>query len=193
MNIRAKLLTLLSIIATIVSANQPSGMALAASIVPVSNNDVGALVLAQAMVADPATLVSARFVAVPPSGTPHGTSDVLSFFPTHGATFGILTSGSAPIADDANTSGSSSYNNGGPALPGRGNAAFDVTILEINLTTPTGANCLRLDFAFYSEEFPEYVGSVFNDAFIAELDRSTWVAGFTIQAPDNFALTKAVM
>ncbi|PWH13803.1 MAG: hypothetical protein DDG60_09595 [Anaerolineae bacterium] len=187
MNIRAKLFTLLSIVAVLVSANQPRGTLLAASILPVSNNDTGALTLAQAMVADLSTLVSARFVAVPPSGTPHSTSDALSFFPTHGTTFGILTSGNALIADDANTSGSSSSNVGGPALPGRGNSAFDVTILEINLATPAGANCLRLDFAFYSEEFPEFVGSVFNDAFIAELDRSTWVAGFTIQAPDNFA------
>jgi len=145
------------------------------------------LTLAQAMLADPSTLISARFVAVPPSGTPHGISDALSFFPTHGTTFGILTSGNVLIADDTNTSGASSSNVGGPALPGRGNSAFDVTTLEINLATPAGANCLRLDFAFYSEEFPEYVGSVFNDAFIAELDRSTWVAGFTIQAPDNFA------
>jgi pimeloyl-ACP methyl ester carboxylesterase len=31
------------------------------------------------------------------------------------------------------------------------------------------------------------VGSGYNDAFIAELDQSTWVASTTIQAPDNFA------
>ena len=63
-------------------------------------------------------------------------------------------------------------------------------MLRVDLDVPSTANCLvGLDFRFLSEEFPEYVGSRFNDAFIAELDRSTWTtAGSTIIAPDNFAL-----
>ncbi|MEO8745006.1 MAG: choice-of-anchor L domain-containing protein, partial [Candidatus Dormiibacterota bacterium] len=47
---------------------------------------------------------------------------------------------------------------------------------------------LGLDFRFLSEEYPEFVGSAYNDAFIAELDKSTWTTqGSTITAPDNFA------
>ena len=187
MTARFRLLALLIMFIVLSSVIQFSTPVLAASIIPVSKDSAGALILAQAMVVDPSTLASAEFLAVPPSGTPNGTSDTLSFFPTHDTSFGILTSGNVLIADDSNTAGNSGSSDSGPALPERGSTAFDVTILQIDLNTPAGANCLRLDFAFYSEEFPEYVGSAFNDAFIAELDQSTWVANSTIQAPDNFA------
>ncbi len=39
---------------------------------------------------------------------------------------------------------------------------------------PTGANCLSFNFKFYSEEYPDFVGQSYNDAFIAELDTSDW-------------------
>ena len=46
-------------------------------------------------------------------------------------------------------------------------------------------------FKFLSEEFPEFVNDVYNDAFIAELDESSWDASGkqdpTITAPNNFA------
>jgi hypothetical protein len=42
---------------------------------------------------------------------------------------------------------------------------------------PAADNCLALDYRFLSEEFPEFVGSPFNDAFIAEIDSSTWSVG----------------
>src|SRR5690606_31542935 len=44
-------------------------------------------------------------------------------------------------------------------------------------------------FKFLSEEFPVYVGSAVNDAFVAELNHSTWTtAASEIEAPDNFAI-----
>ncbi|MEJ7583172.1 MAG: choice-of-anchor L domain-containing protein [Acidimicrobiales bacterium] len=47
---------------------------------------------------------------------------------------------------------------------------------------------MTLDLRFLSEEFPEFVGQSVNDAFIAEVDNSTWTtSGSTITAPDNFA------
>src|SRR4029077_14891224 len=101
-------------------------------------------------------------------------------------TFGIMTSGEAALADDPNNDGGSGADDSGPNV--RGNSDYDVSILKIDLTVPAGANCLRLDFAFMSEEYPEYVGSAFNDGFIAELDSSTWsTSGSDITAPDNFA------
>ncbi len=162
------------------------GTALAATIVPATNDAAGASAVANAMLADGSTLSAASFAANPGSGTPNGTSDALSFFPTNGTTFGILTSGDVNLADDANGSGSDGADLGGGNV--RGDTDFDVTILKLDLTVPTAANCLLLDFAFYSEEFPEFVGSPFNDAFIAELDTSDWdTSGSTITAPNNFA------
>jgi hypothetical protein len=162
------------------------GTALAATIIPATNDATGATALANAMLADGSTLSAASFAANPGSGTPDGTSDALSFFPTNGASFGILTTGDVNFADDANSSESTGEDLGG--APVRGDTDQDVTILKLDLTVPTGANCLLLDFAFYSEEFPEYVGSSYNDGFIAELDSSTWTtSGSTISAPNNFA------
>jgi pimeloyl-ACP methyl ester carboxylesterase len=172
------------VLAFAVSA-QPAG---AATIDPVGGDAAGAQALANAIVADPSTLAGAHFQSVPPFGTPNAVSDNLSFFPTNGSDFAILSSGNATLADDANTSSSSGSDDGGATPAGRGNTAFDVTTLAVDVNVPGGANCLSFDFAFYSEEFPEYVGTAFNDAFVAELDRSTWTtSGSTITAPDNFA------
>ncbi len=102
--------------------------------------------------------------------------------------FAILTSGNVLYASAPNNSSSSGANIGGGLVPGRGNTAYDVTVLEIGLRPPVGAHCLRLDFAFYSEEYPEWVGSAYNDGFVAELDQSTWTTNNrSISAPDNFA------
>jgi len=57
----------------------------------------------------------------------------------------------------------------------------------IDLAVPRGANCLSFDFRFLSEEFPEFVHDLYNDAFIAEVGRSDWDASSktdpTISAP----------
>jgi uncharacterized repeat protein (TIGR01451 family) len=51
---------------------------------------------------------------------------------------------------------------------------------------------MSIDFRFLSQEYPVYVGSNFNDAFVAELDNSTWTTnGSVITAPDNFAFDPA--
>src|SRR6266511_792538 len=98
----------------------------------------------------------------------------------------IITTGDANLADDPNDSGASGVNDSGPNV--RGNTDFDVSILKVDLSVPSGFTCLRIDFRFLSEEFPEYVGSQFNDAFIAELDSSDWTTnGSAIAANHNFA------
>jgi hypothetical protein len=53
---------------------------------------------------------------------------------------------------------------------------------------------MLIDFKFFSEEFPEFVNSGFNDAFIAELDTTNWNVAVDpetgvqkIMAPNDFA------
>ncbi len=106
----------------------------------------------------------------------------LTAFPTHGTAYGILTSGDARFADHPGTFVSEG---GGGSFRG----ANDVTILQVDLTVPAGQNCLSVDFQFLSEEYDNFVGSSFNDAFIAELDTSDWSIGGNnvISAPNNFA------
>ena len=145
--------------------------------------------LAAAIAADQSVVTGAAFDAVPPSGTPNAVADSgtsLGGFPTDGSSYAIMTSGDANLADDPNDSTGSGADDGGPNV--RGNTDFDVTILKIDLDVPAPANCLTIDFLFLSEEFPEFVGGSVNDAFVAELDNSTWTTDFSaIVAPNNFA------
>ena len=114
-----------------------------------------------------------------------GVSDgPLAGFPTANTSFGVLTSGDASLADDANDSGGSGTANGGQAY----GEAFDPITLKIDVNVPEGANCIGFDFRFLSEEYPEYVNAGFNDAFVAQLDQlSVNVTGQSITAPGDFA------
>jgi hypothetical protein len=163
-----------------------AGLALV-SLVPAAQATVspaGALTIAQAIASPSATVTGASFVAQP-GGTPDGVSTTaLAGFPTDGSSFGVLTSGNVNSVGSPGTFANA--NDGGGNV--RGSTDLDVSILEIDLSVPSTANCLTFDFQFLSEEFPGYVNSQYNDAFIAELDSSTWTtSGSTISAPNNFA------
>jgi hypothetical protein len=141
-----------------------SAVGAGASITP-QTGSAGSLAIAQAM-ASSANVTGASFQTTT-GGTPAGTSTtVLGGFPTDGSGFGILTTGnvtSVPVP----ASFASTDNGGGNA---RGDTDFDVTVLKTDISVPTGANCLTFDFKFLSEEYPFYVGTPYNDAFIAELE-----------------------
>jgi hypothetical protein len=144
-----------------------------------------ALTIAQAIASSSANVTGASFAAIPPSGTPNGVStSSLTGFPVDGSSYAILTSGN--VSDVDVPGGFADTSDGGSTV--RGDTDLDVSILKIDLSIPAGANCLTFDFRFFSEEFPRFVGSAFNDAFIAELDTSDWTtSGSTITAPHNFA------
>ncbi|MEO8689319.1 MAG: choice-of-anchor L domain-containing protein [Solirubrobacteraceae bacterium] len=111
----------------------------------------------------------------------------LGGFPTQGKSFAILSTGNATAAGRKNTSPNLSTSLGGPSIRG----ARDVTILRLDLRVPKKARCLSIRFRFLTEEFPEFIGDVYNDSFIAELDTSSWTTGTkddpTVTAPGNFA------
>ena len=158
-----------------------SGVAMAAI---TATRDAGAI--ANAIARNTAWVTGASFVAVPSGGFPNAVSNTaLTGFPTSGATYSILTTGNATVANSSNTF-DANVSNGGENV--RGNSDYDVTILKTDLAVPIGVNCLAIDFRFLSEEYPESLGSQFNDAFIAELDTSRWnTSGSTVDAPNNFA------
>ncbi len=152
--------------------------------------DPSATAVARAMAVDPGVVRRAVFSALPPGSKPAAVSTTrLAGFPLSGSSYAILTNGNARLADNPNNSSSSGSTAGGPSIRG----ARDVVIMRIDLRIPRNANCLSFRFRFLSEEFPEFVGEEFNDAFIAELDGSNWNAGTkddpAITAPANFAVT----
>lgn len=144
----------------------------------------GALDIAQAIASSSANLTGASFVSTT-GGTPNGTADSsLGEFPTDSSTFGILTTGNVNSVPNPGTFANTG--NGGGAV--RGDTDRDVTVLKADVTVPPAANCLAFDFKFLSEEAPIFVGDIYNDAFIAEIDSSNWTtSGSTINAPNNFA------
>jgi hypothetical protein len=105
-------------------------------------------------------------------------------FPTSGNNFAILSTGWAQAAEWPNSQSNLSF-----GLNGLNNAqGNDMAQLSLELAVPANANCASFDFAFYSEEFPEYVGSQYNDTFTAELGgTSLTISGTQVFAPLNFA------
>lgn len=142
---------------------------------------------AKAMARYPAQVRGARWVKLPPGGHPAAISTTRKVnFPRFGKRYVVLSSGDARGIARRNTSGATSHDNGGRVYRG----TRDTVTLRVDLRVPRNANCLSVRFRFLSDEFPEYVGSDFNDAFLAELDRDDWrspFAGPRIRAPHNFA------
>jgi hypothetical protein len=149
--------------------------------------------LAGAIVADAGTLAPGSALTGTSTGgfLANATSNMpLAGFPVIGGSYAILTSGDPELADDPNgseSSGETTWDSVG-LENFRGDTDFDVSMLEAKVNVPVGRNCLVLNYRFLSEEFPEFVGTEYNDAFIAEVDQSTWTTSATdVLAPNDFA------
>ena len=108
-------------------------------------------------------------------------------FPAAGSDYLVMSTGNVSSAFEANDAPDTSTE-----LAGLNNSqGQDLVQVNLVLRPPHGATCLAFDFKFFSEEFPEYVGSQYNDAFIAEIDQGSptpfQIVDNQIVAPDNFA------
>lgn len=152
---------------------------------PRAVNAATATELAAAMNIPADSLVSATIGTSDAAGVGVGTTALGRYFPRRGGTFAILSTGAAAAADDPDDSQGTTTTLDGLNSP----AGTDMVQLRVVLTPPAGSQCLSFDFAFFSEEFPEFVGSAFNDVFLAELGGSNFtMSGSNIIAPRNFAV-----
>jgi hypothetical protein len=184
---RLAVLVAIGLLATAASAG--------ATITP--TRDPGAV--AGAMAAGGVVVTGASFVSIPPPASspppesnPAGVGDTpIAPFPADGSNYAVLSTGNVAEADQPDQPGAvfPSTVDGGTAQPNRGDAE-DVTVLAIAIQVPAGANCLSFDFRFLSEEFPDFVGRTFNDAFVAELDTTSWTtaSGVISGLENDFAL-----
>lgn len=152
---------------------------------PRAVNAATAMELAAAMKIPAANIVSATIGTSDVAGVGVSTTPLGRYFPRQGNTFAILSTGAAADAETPDSSGGTSTGLTGLNSP----AGQDMVQLRVVLTPPAGAQCLGFDFAFFSEEFPEYVGTAFNDVFLAELGGSNFtMSGTNVTAPRNFAV-----
>jgi hypothetical protein len=128
---------------------------------------------------DPGVLVSASLGTSDPQGAGTHTGSLGLSFPQEGASFGILGTGLVASADDPDTNNSETLGGGGSGddvsfvLGGLNTAAGeDLVELTLVLNAPVESDCLLFRFAFYSEEFPDFVNQGFNDTFVALLNGS---------------------
>jgi len=131
--------------------------------------------LAEAMNIAPGKIVSASLNGTDVRGAIVRTSPIGDpQFPTLGNSFATLTTGAAEDVDLPNLGTESTQLDGLDTTQGN-----DLVQLDLTLQAPPTATCLQFDFAFLTEEFPEFVSSNYNDTFIAELGGSN----FTITDP----------
>jgi hypothetical protein len=123
--------------------------------------------------------------------------------PREGASLGALSSGYARAYDSADGSPGNDFVDGssmmhanpqGTAPPGfpkaaagcqQDNHVFDVIDLQLVLKAPQDATGFQFDFDFYSSEWPNYVCSNFNDAFVAYLQSSQKTDNVSFDANGN--------
>jgi len=113
-------------------------------------------------------------------------SDSVAGFPADtGGSYATFSTGDASILTNPNSAPNSGTSLGAP--PYRGTR--DTTTLKIDFNVQPGFNCLSsIKFRFLSEEYPEFVGSQFNDALLIELDADDWsLSGTNVVAPHNIA------
>ena len=144
--------------------------------------------VAGALAADPAQVVGATWQSRPPGlVTGELLGGPLAGFPLDGGDFAAMTTGTVDDLDAAGQAALASGDGGGGQIGSRGPGAWDVSVLQVGVQAPAGATCLSFAFRFLSEE-PPNLASAYGDAFIAELDESTWTtSGSTISAPRDFA------
>lgn len=86
-------------------------------------------------------------------------------YPTDGDSFAILSTGIAgalPVTTNSRDPGSERGTWFGPRYPGP-SGPFDYAKLVLDLKVPVGMHNVSFDLQFFSMEYPDYVGTIYND------------------------------
>lgn len=126
--------------------------------------------LAEAILVDPSYLVSSSYSDTDDYGNKQATilSSLGTMNATHGNNFILLSTGIAgarPMTSDAENPGSErgEWFKGGKYPRNNWPRIYDRATLSMDLTVPDDMYYIYYDIQFYSTEFPDYVGSNYND------------------------------
>jgi hypothetical protein len=128
--------------------------------------------LAQSAAVPPVDIVTAVFSGNQAASDVLTSSGVLS--PTEGTDFAYLTTGKVGFSPQP-----------GEDIPPMGRPQGDRATLNLALTVPANANSFAFDFYFLSAEYPEYVGSAYNDEFVAEVTGNAWSGNAALDNSGN--------
>ncbi len=152
--------------------------------------------LAGAIATDGTTVTGSSFVEIPAdTSASHASAGIAAVYgtnedPQDGTTMAVLSNGTVLGPNDpGGTSDRAGLDQGSAARGG-----FDVTILRLNLAVAAPANCLAIQFDFFTNDFAVAPTADFADGFFAELDPAApWSLGASgaTSAPDDFAVDQA--
>jgi MYXO-CTERM domain-containing protein len=100
-------------------------------------------------------------------------TDLGILVPTEGAEFSWLYTGQVGVSPEPGTD-LGAYGEKGDAVD-----------LDVTLDVPLTANSLLIDFYFLSAEYPEWVGSAYNDAFEINVTGTAWTGNAAIDSVGN--------
>ncbi len=124
--------------------------------------------LANAMLADPSTLVSSSYWDADGSGTRQGAvmSSLGTMLPTDGSTFALLSTGIAgavPITTNTADPGDERGTYFSVQNPNPPWTLYDEAELTLQLQVPEYMHYLYYDVQFFTAEYPDYIGTIYND------------------------------
>ncbi|MBI5607684.1 MAG: putative metal-binding motif-containing protein [Deltaproteobacteria bacterium] len=107
----------------------------------------------------------------------------------NGATFIVLSSGVAAAKGQPGYTGvSTAFSNSAP-YPNvnckNSSSVYDYTELKLVINVPANAKAFSFDFNFMSHEYPVYVGSGYNDKFLAVLDSTAFKGNVSFDSKGN--------
>lgn len=138
-----------------------------------------AVQMAQTIFGTGVTVVGATYNGDNDSSAIYSNGDTISPNVVPGDTGIILSTGEADrftsVGSQSNfvsnlTSPSSGPNNDPLFVAASGRNTFDASILEVDFIPDPGVELITMKFVFASDEYPEFVGSIFNDLFGVWLD-----------------------
>lgn len=67
----------------------------------------------------------------------------------------------------------------------QGGSAFDYAEVRVIANVPEGYNSISYDFAFFSTEYPDYFGDVYNDMYVGWLESESWTGNISFDEQGN--------